>query len=228
MKTTRVLAGLLAAVLATSALPARGEEPEYEFGVLPQVATAKLAEMWVPFLEKLSEKSGVRLKFVTAPNISEFGTRASAGSYAFYYHNTLAYVQQDDRYTAFAREVGAKTVGVLIVAKDSKLKKLSDLRGKTVAIPSAGSFGAAVLPLYAVQKEGGLELQKDVKVVVSGSHEAGYQAVLQGKALAAGGLTRTFQLFPEDARAKLRILYTTKEYSPLPFAARKDVPADVV
>lgn len=228
MKTTRTLAGLLAAALATSALPARGEEPEYEFGVLPQVATAKLAEMWVPFLEKLSEKSGVKLKFVTAPNISEFGTRASSGSYAFYYHNTLAYVQQDDRYTAFAREVGAKTVGVLIVAKESKLKKLSDLRGKTVAIPSAGSFGAAVLPLYAVQNEGGLELQKDVKVVVSGSHEAGYQAVLQGKADAAGGLTRTFELFPEEDRANLRVFYTTKAYSPLPFAARKDVPSTVV
>ena len=67
-----------------------------------------------------------------------------------------------------------------------------------------------------------------MKVVVSGSHEAGYQAVLQGKALAAGGLTRTFQLLPDEARTKLRILYTTKEYSPLPFAARKDVPPEVV
>jgi len=228
MKMIRGLAGLLAAVLALSASPARAEEQEYEFGVLPQVATAKLAEMWVPFLEKLSEKSGVKLKFVTAPNISEFGARAASGTYPFYYHNTLAYVQQDDRYAAFAREVGAKTVGVLIVAKDSKLKKLSDLKGKTVAIPSAGSFGAAVLPLYAVQNEGGLELQKDVKVTVSGSHEAGYQAVLQGKADAAGGLTRTFELFPAESRDGLRIFYTTKAYSPLPFAARNDVPASVV
>jgi phosphonate transport system substrate-binding protein len=228
MKMSRKLAGLLTAVLAASALPAGAEEPVYEFGVLPQVATGKLAEMWVPFLEKLSEKSGVKLKFVTAPNISEFGTRAAAGTYPFYYHNTLAYVQQDERYAAFAREVGAKTVGVLVVAKDSKLQKLSDLRGKTIAIPSAGSFGAAVLPLYGVQNEGGLELQKDVKVVVSGSHEAGYQAVLQGKADAAGGLTRTFELFPANARANLRIFFTTKAYSPLPFAARKDVPAAAV
>jgi phosphonate transport system substrate-binding protein len=225
---TRMLAGVLAVAIATTALPVAAEEPEYEFGVLPQVATAKLAEMWVPFLEKLSEKSGVKLKFVTAPNISEFGTRASSGAYAFYYHNTLAYVQQDDRYSAFAREVGAKTVGVLVVAKDSKLRKLADLKGKTVAIPSAGSFGAAVLPLYAVQQEGKLELQKDVKVVVSGSHEAGYQAVLQGKADAAGGLTRTFELFPAESRANLRVFYTTKAYSPLPFAARKDVPAATV
>ena len=38
----------------------------------------------------------------------------------------------------------------------------------------------------------------------------------------------TFELLPEADRAKLRIFYTTKDYSPLPFAARKDVPADVV
>jgi len=224
----RGLAALLAALVAMAAAPARAEEPVYEFGVLPQVATAKLAEMWVPFLDKLSETSGVKLKFVTAPTISEFGTRAAAGSYAFYYHNTLAYVQQDDTYVAFAREVGARTKGVLVVAKDSSLSKLSDLKNQTIAIPSAGSFGAAVLPLFALQQEGGLDLQKDLKVVVSGSHEAGYQAVLQGKAAASGGLTRTFELLPEADRARLRIFYTTKDYSPLPFAARKDVPAGAV
>jgi phosphonate transport system substrate-binding protein len=223
-----LIPAVLAALAVANASPARAEEPVYDFGVLPQVATAKLAELWVPVLERLSEASGVKLRFVTAPNISEFGTRAKAGTYPFYYHNTLAYVQQDDQYRAFAREVGAKTVGVLVVAKNAKVSRLSDLRGGTVAIPSAGSFGAAVLPLFAIQQEGKLDLQKDVKLVISGSHEAGYQAVIQGKATAAGGLTRTFQLMPEADRSKLRILYTTKEYSPLPFAARKDVPADVV
>ena len=220
------MAALLAAAIA--ATPARAEERVYDFGVLPQVTTAKLAEMWVPFLDRLSEASGVKLRFVTAPTISEFGTRAAAGAYPFYYHNTLAYVQSEPLYAAFAREVGAKTVGVLVVAKESKLSRLSDLKGKTVAIPSAGSFGAAVLPLFAIQKEGGIDLQKNLQVVVSGSHEAGYQAVLQGRADAAGGLTRTFQLLPDDARGKLRILYTTREFSPLPFAARKDVPPAVV
>jgi phosphonate transport system substrate-binding protein len=224
----RGLVALLAAVVAAAAAPARAEDPVYEFGVLPQVATAKLAEQWVPFLDKLSEASGVKLKFVTAPTISDFGTRAAAGSYAFYYHNTLAYVQQDDKYTAFAREVGARTKGVLVVSKSSKVSKLSDLKGGTVAIPSAGSFGAAVLPLFAIQREGGLDLQKDLKVVVAGSHEAGYQAVLQGKATASGGLTRTFELMPAADKAKLKVFYTTKDYSPLPFAARKDVPADAV
>ncbi|HSN92069.1 MAG TPA: phosphate/phosphite/phosphonate ABC transporter substrate-binding protein [Anaeromyxobacteraceae bacterium] len=218
----------LVGALVAAAIPARAEDPVYEFGVLPQVATAKVAEQWVPFLDRLSEMSGVKLKFVTAPSISEFGTRAAAGEYAFYYHNTLAYVQAEPLYQAFAREVGAKTVGVLVVAKTSKARGLKDLKGGTISIPSAGSFGAAVLPLYAIQNEAGLDLQKDVKVVISGSHEAGYQAVLQGKADAAGGLTRTFQLMPEEARAQLRILYTTKEYSPLPFAARKDVPPEVV
>src|SRR6266545_3663701 len=175
----RGLTASIVAVLSLSAAPARAEEPVYEFGVLPQIATAKLAELWMPLIDKLSESSGVKLKFVTAPSISDFGTRAAAGTYAFYYHNTLAYVQQDDKYRAFAREVGARTKGVLVVAKDSKLSRLSDLKNATVAIPSAGSFGAAVLPLFALQTEGGLDLQKDVKVVVSGSHEAGYQAVLQ-------------------------------------------------
>ncbi|HYG68474.1 MAG TPA: PhnD/SsuA/transferrin family substrate-binding protein, partial [Anaeromyxobacteraceae bacterium] len=153
-KRSLIIPAALAALVAAVAPAARAEEPVYDFGVLPQVATAKLAEQWVPFLERLSEASGVKLRFVTAPSISEFGTRAKAGAYAFYYHNTLAYVQQDDLYRAFAREVGSHTVGVLVVRKDAKLGKLAELRGGTVAIPSAGSFGAAVLPLFAIQQEG--------------------------------------------------------------------------
>ena len=227
-KRSLIIPAALAALVAAVAPAARAEEPVYDFGVLPQVATAKLAEQWVPFLQRLSEASGVKLRFVTAPSISEFGTRAKAGAYAFYYHNTLAYVQQDDLYRAFAREVDAHTVGVLVVRKDAKLAKLAELRGGTVAIPSAGSFGAAVLPLFAIQQEGKLDLQKDVKLWISGSHEAGYRAVADGKAVAAGGLTRTFELAPPDVRSKLRVFYTTKAYSPLPFAARKDVPEDVV
>lgn len=221
-----VVASLAATVFAVS--PARAEEPVYDFGVLPQVATAKMAQLWVPVIDRLSEMSGVKLRFVTAPSISEFGTRANAGAYAFYYHNTLAYVQHEQLYKPFAREVNAKTVGIVLVAKNSKISKLSELRGGTVSIPSAGSFGAAVLPLFAIKDEGKLDLQKDLKVVISGSHEAGYKAVADGKATAACGLTRTFKLVPEELRSKLRVLYTTKEYSPLPFAARKDVPADAV
>lgn len=226
--TARALGALLAAALAALPGAPRAEEPVYDFGVLPQVATAKLADMWVPFLAKLSETSGVKLRFVTAPDISEFGKRAAAGTYPFYYHNTLAYVQSDGLYTAFAREVGARTAGVLVVAKDAKVSGLGDLKGGVIAIPSAGSFGAAVLPLFAIQQEGRLDLQKDVKIVVAGSHDACYQAVLQGKAVAGGGLTRTFGLLPPEAKDKLRVLYTTKDYSPLPFAARKDVPPEVV
>lgn len=224
----RGLAALVAAALTLAGAPARAAEPVYDFGIIPQVPTAKLAEQWVPVMDKLSALSGVKLRFVTAPSISEFGTRCNAGAYHFYYHNTLAYVQQDELYKAFAREIGANTQGVLAVRKDSKFSKLSDLKGNTVAIPSAGSFGAAVLPLYALQNEGGLDLKKDLKVWISGSHEGGFKSVVQGKAQASGGLTRTFELLPEADRSQLRILFTTKAYSPLPFAARKDVPADVV
>jgi phosphonate transport system substrate-binding protein len=206
----------------------RAAESEYEFGVLPQVSVAKMTEQWVPFLERLSQASGVRLRFVTAPSIPEFGRRASAGAYAFYYHNSLSHVMHGDLYRAFAREKGARTVGVLVVRKESRFSKLSDLKGARVALPSRISFGAAVLPLFALEHDGGLDLEKDVRVWISGSHEVGYQAVLAGEADAAGGNTRTFELFHPEGREKLRVLYRTKDFSPLPFAARRDVPPAVV
>jgi phosphonate transport system substrate-binding protein len=228
--TTRRRIGLLAALVlgALASDVARAEPPVYEFGVLPQISTAKLAAQWEPFIERLGERAGVRLHFVTAPSIADFVKRANSGSYAFYYHNTLAYVQQGEQYRAFAREKGARTVGVLVVRKDARFTRLADLKGARVLLPSRISFGAAVLPLHALQQEGKLDLERDLKVFVSGSHEAGYQAVLDGQADAAGGLTRTFELLPDQVRAGLRILYRTRDYSPLPFAARRDVPPEVV
>ena len=132
-------AAVAALALAGSGGAAAAEAPVYEFGVLPQVSTDKLAEAWVPFLAKLSAVSGVELKLVTAPSINEFGARANAGAYAFYYHNTLAYVQHEELYKAFAREVGAK----MLIKEDGSISGTIDAH-ETVAtdanriMPSVG------------------------------------------------------------------------------------------
>ncbi|MTI63451.1 PhnD/SsuA/transferrin family substrate-binding protein [Methylophaga sp.] len=40
-----------------------------------------LAEFWIPFLEELETKSGIALRFATAPDLLEFNQRLTAGEY---------------------------------------------------------------------------------------------------------------------------------------------------
>ena len=44
----------------------------YTFGIVPQQSASRLAEQWGPLLEYLSDKSGIELRFKTAPSIPKF------------------------------------------------------------------------------------------------------------------------------------------------------------
>jgi phosphonate transport system substrate-binding protein len=61
--------------LSTNAAPLKvGVSPNGENSV-------SLAEFWIPFLDKLEAKSGIALRFATAPDLLEFNQRLAAGEY---------------------------------------------------------------------------------------------------------------------------------------------------
>lgn len=206
MKNIR-LAVLLAAA-ALSASPAQAKEP-YRFGVIPQVSMDKLAAAWVPILEAVSKKSGVPLKFDSAPNLNEYEARYMAGDYdmAFVQPYFYAVLDKKKHYRAHAREDGSLQ-GIFIVAKDSPLKTLADLRGKRVAFPSPNSFAATLLTKQDLRKAG-VDPEKGISAQYMGSQDAVYEALLSGGADCGAGIPRTLDQLPEERRSLLRVLHKT-------------------
>jgi hypothetical protein len=49
------------------------------FGVVPQQAASKLAQLWSPILDDLGARTGVRIGFRTVPDIPTFERRLAAG-----------------------------------------------------------------------------------------------------------------------------------------------------
>lgn len=45
------------------------------FAVVPQQSASKLAQLWNPIVEQLSIKTGLKIKFATAPDIPTFEKR---------------------------------------------------------------------------------------------------------------------------------------------------------
>lgn len=233
-KNVKLSALAAAFALSLTATPALGvEAPETRaeawkqtvtFGVVPQQSASRLAGMWGPLLAQLGEDLGVTVEFRTAKDIPTFEACLAAGAYDFAYMNPIHYTIFSDAagYNAVARQSKKQLKGLLVVKRDSPLSTLDDLEGAAIAFPSAGAFGASVVP-RAELKARGIQFQPGyVK-----SHDSVYRAVAAGLMPAGGGVLRTFNAVPPELRAQLRVIYSTNGYTPHAIAANSDVPVDM-
>ena len=219
-------AALVAAVCTLLVLrpgPAFGEQ--YTFGVVPQQSPTRLALLWSPVLQYISNSAGCELVFKTAPDIPTFEARCSEGLYDFAYMNPYQYVVFHDTmgYEAFARQKDSTIQGIIVVGKDSWIKDVRELDGYVVAFPAPVAFAASMLPRAALSRMGINVIPKYVN-----SHDSVYYSVDQGLYPAGGGIVRTFNMLPPRVRDRLRILWRTQEYSPHALAVHPRVPLSVV
>lgn len=227
-KGIRAVLGLLtlafgsAAAAGTEAAPA---PRPWSFGVVPQQSASELARLWTPILSYLSEKTGYRLDFKTAKDIPVFEQRLAAGGYDIAYMNPYHYTvfHRSPGYRVFAKERGRKLKGIVVVRKDSPYQDVAQLKGKTIAFPAPAAFAATVLPLSNLKTLG---IPIEAKYVAS--HDSVYLSVFKGLYPAGGGIMRTFENFDPGMRDRLRILWTTPEYTPHAIAAHPRVPPEVV
>jgi phosphonate transport system substrate-binding protein len=198
--------------------------PSLSFGIVPQQSAAKLAETWGPFLKEVSERSGVRLVFKTAPNIPEFERRLAEGDYDVAYMNPYHYVvfHQARGYRAIARE-RRQIQGLIVVRKDSEINDIKALDGQTLAFPSPAAFAASVLPRAALRRNGVEIMPKYVN-----SHDSVYLNVVSKSFPAGGGIVRTFNAIAPETSDQLRVLWRTPEYSPHAIAAHPRVDESLV
>jgi phosphonate transport system substrate-binding protein len=195
------------------------------FAIVPQQSASKLARTWAPILEYLERETGLNLEFRTAPDIPEFETRIAAGEDDFAYMNPLHYTvfSETPGYRAFAKARDKRIKGILVVRKDSPISSPRDLDGATLAFPAPGAFAASVLTRAYLAGEGiGFTPQ-----YVS-SHDSVYRTVAKGLYPAGGGVQRTFNSMEADIRDQLRVLWTTRGYTPHAFAAHPRVPPETV
>ncbi|MFK7891534.1 MAG: phosphate/phosphite/phosphonate ABC transporter substrate-binding protein [Granulosicoccus sp.] len=198
---------------------------DISLGVVPQQSASKLARLWTPIAEYLSEKTGHNVRFVTASDIPTFEKRLAAGDYDMAYMNPYHYTvfSQGKGYQAFARQKDKRIKGIVVVRKDSSLKDLNELKGKSLAFPSPAAFAASVLPRSHLHNEG-----IGFTPTYVSSHDSVYLAVARGFFPAGGGVMRTFNNTDPAVRSQLKVLWTTKSYTPHALAAHRRLPRSVV
>jgi phosphonate transport system substrate-binding protein len=198
---------------------------EITVGIVPQQSATELARVWIPLLQEASVRSGVRLSFRTAPNISTFEDRLRRGEYDIAYMNPYHYTvfSQTPGYKAFAKEKDRRLVGIVVVAKDSAIADIWQLAGKTVVFPAPGSFAASILPRAEFSRLG-----IAIQTQYVSSHDSVYLGVAQGVFAAGGGIRRTLEAMDPAVASRLRVLTSTPGYVPHAFAAHPRVDSGAV
>jgi len=214
---------LLCTVLLLAAVSVQAET--LTFGIVPQQSAKKLAKKWTPIFRYLSAKTGDEIRFSTARNIPTFEKRLSEGQYDIAYMNPYHYTvfHREPGYQAFARQKDKKIKGILVVRKDSPLKMLNELADQKLAFPSPAAFAASVLPRAQLTND-----KIPFKPTYVSSHDSVYLNVARGLFPAGGGVMRTFNNTDPAVREQLRVLWTTKTYTPHAFAAHPSVDKAVV
>ena len=199
----------LVAPVAVLAHP-HGAEPIL-FGIAPQQEPEKVREMWKPFFRYLEQEVGYRFAFETASSIEEFQQRVLEGRYDIWWGNPLTYVQAE---------------------------QAARLRGRSHAIPR-GSPGCSSRSRRATEVAQGAGRQEDRLLgtrrdrrhlarakptsPVSASRRTRSRPCTRAltrrpigqsstaKAMAAGGVPRSFNALEPAQREKLVVLAKTEE-----------------
>ena len=209
--------GAIVLIFLLSAItPAQAEESILTFGVVPQQAAKKLAKKWGPILQYVNAKTGLNIRFRTAPNIPEFEKRLSQGEYDLAYMNPYHYTVFGEHpgYQAFSKQKNKRIKGIMVARKDTEAKSLKDFSGNALAFPAPAAFAASILTRSHLKES---EIEFTPKYVKS--HDSVYRSVAKGIFPSGGGVVRTFNNTDPAIREQLKIFWTSKTYTPHAFAA---------
>jgi phosphonate transport system substrate-binding protein len=211
---------LITGLLSSSAISAES----YTFGIVPQQSASKLAKLWGPILQEISEQSGIRIQFATAPDIPTFEQRLKEGIYDFSYMNPYHFTifNKKPGYKALVKARDKLIKGIIVVHKDSPIENLEQLNQLAMAFPAPAAFAASILPRAHLAATG-----INIRPHYVSSHDSVYLTVAKGLYSAGGGVMRTFNNMDKSTRDKLRILWTTKGYTPHAITAHPRIPPEI-
>ena len=228
---------LVTCALITMSTDAWGDEKKFNMVFVP--ASEKGDENDYKNLIKIVNKlTGFKINFikVTDYNAAVEAMRAGRADIAWYGGKTYIKAVELANAEAFAAGVrpGEKDAGYytyFVVKKDSKIKKLSDIKGKVLSLNSIGSTSGDLIPQVELAKINLSITNKDdfKNVYYAGSHDACLLAVLNNQADVCGMSSRNFEARLADKTFKknqIKIIHKSERVPPPPLAYSKKIPID--
>jgi len=216
----RLCRWLMLGLLTMLAWPAQAE-PVFSFSVAPQFERRILFGIWQPIVDELEKRTGQRFELVTSLSVGEYDADVRRGAYDFVYANPylMESIDENPGYIALVRD-SQPLHGILFVRQGSPVKRIEDLQGKSLAVPSMSALGASLLLRAELDRQYGVKMVP----LIAKTHSSVFLHVLNGLADAGGSVQKAFAEQDPRAQGALRILHRTRNVPPHPIAAHRRVP----
>ena len=204
------------------------------FGVFPRWNAQITVRDFTPLAALLERELGRPVRIETDKDFDSFMRRVSAREFDIVHLNQLQYLQAHEAsgYRAIAKLCDNPTCtikAIIVTRHDSKIVKVSDLRGKTIAFGDPSAMVSHVLT-KSLLRESALRPEQ-YKAIFTKNPPNALLAVYNGEADAAGVGMSVLQR-PEIRQLidvnQLRILTESRAIPHLPVAVRGDMDARLV
>jgi len=165
--------------------------PVERVGWPPIIDPTVLAADVEPLRQHLERKTGHPVEFVYAHSYGELADQLLDGGVSFASLPAALFVRTEKRdprvHPLALKLIGGSsgTDGVMLAAEGSNVTSLADLKGKRVCVPDDQSTTGMLFPRFAARRAG-VDWEKDVTVVHSGTHLQVLRALASGKCEAGG------------------------------------------
>lgn len=185
---------------------ARAGIEEITWALTPYLIEDTMQARYQPILASVSQDLGVPITITIGDDYASVEEQVVTGAVDVAVLPPYTYVQgraREPGLQAFASHIseGSPTYACYVIVRDDDpATQLSDLRGRTVAFVGQKSTSGWLVPAARLLQEG-LHPQRDVHATFQGTHDAVFDAVVDGRADAgaiyAGGLTGARERRPE-------------------------------
>ncbi len=234
--------GILVAALAvalTFLVPAGGpaaeQVKELRVSAIPDENPNELMRIYTPFAEYLTKELGIPVKYFNVVDYAATVEGLAATKLDMVWYGGFTFVQARKRtgtaIPVVSRQEDLEFHSKFITRKDTGIKSLTDLKGKTFSFGSVSSTSGHLMPRYFLLQNG-IVPERDFKnVAFSGAHDATALWVESGK-VDAGALNeavwdKLVQTRKVDTD-KVTVIWTTPPYVDYVWTVRGDLDPHLV
>ncbi|MCU7885524.1 MAG: phosphate/phosphite/phosphonate ABC transporter substrate-binding protein [Candidatus Thiodiazotropha sp. (ex Lucinoma annulata)] len=206
---------------------------EYLFGIHPLHNPQRLFEVFGPLMDYLTEQvPGVRFKLEASRNYAVYDEKLYAHKFHFSLPNPFQTVNAVDKgYQIFAKMGDDHNFrGIILVRKDSGIKRVSDLKGKAVSYPAPTALAATMMPQYYLQTHG-VDVLRELDNRYVGSQESSVMNVYLKQTAAASTWPPPWKALAKERQElekELKVIWETEPLINNGLVVLPTVPKDIV
>ena len=201
-------------------------------GVFPRRPVAATHKAFKPLAEHLSQQLGEPVRLVVPKNFKAFWDGVQKKQFDIVHYNQYHYIKshKDLGYQVIVanEEFGNKQIaGALAVRKDSGIKTVNDLKGKTILFGGGKKAMGSYIAPTAILKTAGLTAGQDYKVKFAKNPPSAVIGVYNNAATASGSgnvILRIKAVTKKINVDDVTILAESEPFTQLPWAVKGDMP----